>query len=248
VVLTQDCGKALRKEHGEEAAAAAASARRRMATPLVLDLVKAYPAACERHVMQGVRYEEGHLPLELALTRHWGADVCGAILKAYPAAEKVVESAKQFKKPKHAKKEEAKKSGGEKPPATLRLKRWMRKAAEQADADDDVLVLLSKPKVADGKIVWTDGATIAKDQAEKLRKKLAKEEKRKVKAAARREKLAKKKAKADAKAAKAAEADAATAKAEAEAKAAFDASPEGIAAKTEAEKAKVAALLAEAEV
>ena len=72
VVLTQDSGKGL----GADVKAAAAAARRLAAEPLIQALLRAYAPAAAMRTMEGVRFPDGHLPLELAITRGWPASVC----------------------------------------------------------------------------------------------------------------------------------------------------------------------------
>ena len=169
VVLTQDSGKGL----GADVEAAAAAARRLAAEPLIGQLLKCYAPSANMRVMEGVRFPDGHLPLELAITRGWPASVVKMIADAYPAATTTLDQI-------------TRKKGTEKPkeaPTALKGLRWMRKIAEdvKAGVDDDVLLLLPKPKAAEGKITWVDGKTVAAEDAEKARKKAEKEAKKQAK-------------------------------------------------------------------
>ena len=46
------------------------------AEPLIQALLRAYAPAAAMRTMEGVRFPDGHLPLELAITRGWPASVC----------------------------------------------------------------------------------------------------------------------------------------------------------------------------
>lgn len=83
---------------GSSAAAAAADAAyHASAEPLILRILKLYPASAQQRTMEGVRYPMGCLPLEYALSRHWGLEVVEAIIKAYPLALNTIDP---IKKPK----------------------------------------------------------------------------------------------------------------------------------------------------
>ena len=73
----------------------------------------------------------------------------------------------------------------------------MRKVAEECSSavDDDVMLLLPKPKAVDGKIQWEDGKAVAEAEAEKKRKKEEKEAKKQAKLEAKKQKEAAKAAK-----------------------------------------------------
>ena len=88
------------------------------------------------------------------------------------------------------------------PMKNLKGTRYMRQIAEAAGADDEILVLLPKPKMSEGKVAWTSGQEIADVAAEKARKKAEKEAKKAAKLEAKKKKEAEKRAKAAAKAEK----------------------------------------------
>merc|ERR1719230_217026 len=90
------------------------------------------------------------------------------------------------------------------PPTALKGLRWMRKIAEEChhDVEDDVMLLLPKPKAVEGKISWEDGKAVAEAEAEKKRKKEEKEAKKQAKLEAKRAEEEAKRAKAAEKAAK----------------------------------------------
>ena len=177
-VLTQEA-----REDGAatEAAQAAARARRLVAEPVIMAILKAYAPAASQRCMEGVRFPKGHLPLELAIIRGWSLAVVEALAKTYPEAVQVLDAASDKLQKSIDKKE---------PLKNIKGMRYMRQIAEASHADDDILVLLPKPKWEDGKVVWTSGQAIADAAAEKAKKKAEKEAKKQAKLDAGQEKRA----------------------------------------------------------
>jgi hypothetical protein len=75
------CNQVARDAVGDAAGFAAASACRAAAEPLIRAILKAHPASAQARIMETVRFQLGHLPLELAVTRGWGVGVVEAVLK-----------------------------------------------------------------------------------------------------------------------------------------------------------------------
>ena len=197
-VLTQSVGTTANTEAGQ----AAARARRLVAEPVILAILKAYAPAASQRCMEGVRFPRGHLPLELAIIRGWSNAIVEALIKTYPEAVTLLDAATDKLQKAIDKKE---------PMKNIKGYRFMRQIAEQAGADDDVLVLLPKPKWEDGKVNWTSGQAIADAAAEKARKKAEKEAKKQAKLDAKKKKEAEKRAKKEAAEAAKAEKEAAAA-------------------------------------
>lgn len=175
-MLTQDVSNGT-----GDSRAAAARARRLVATPVVLALIKAYPAAAAHRFMEGVRYPRGHFPLELAIAKGWGLGICEALLEAYPEAATTVDPATDKAQQRLESKENLQ---------SLKGLRWLRRVAETSGADDAIVSLLPKPKLGEGRISWISGQEIAEAEAERTRKKGELEAKRKAKLEAKRKREA----------------------------------------------------------
>ena len=119
-------------------AAATTAAFQAAAEPLVVRIVELFPECASKRIMEGVRFNMGNLPLELAISRGWPVGVVEAIIKAYPAGAKALDPEKKRKsfKPKDWKQ-----------PDSIKGCRWPRKIAEDMHPPpaDEVLRLLPKP-------------------------------------------------------------------------------------------------------
>lgn len=123
--------------------------------------------------MEGVRWPLGVLPLEFAIVRGWSEVVVRALLKAFPAAAMTLDPV--FVKTSKANPFDPKKWK----PDSSKGCRWMRKIAMDfyessgtaaTAATAAVLRLLPQPS-AKKPLLWTDGAKVAEEEAEKQRQK-----------------------------------------------------------------------------
>jgi len=174
-----------------DAGRAAGRAHRLVAEPLVLAILEEYKPAASQRCMEGARFPKGHLPLELAIVKGWSTTIVAAIAKTYPKALEQLDGGDE-KTQKKIDKDGVK---------SLKGVRYMRAIAEACHADDEIVVLLPKPKAKGGSIEWQSGADVQHQAEEKAQKKADKEAKKAAKAEAKRQKEAAKRAKAEAAAA-----------------------------------------------
>mmetsp|Transcript_14637 Transcript_14637/g.19012 ORF Transcript_14637/g.19012 Transcript_14637/m.19012 type:complete len:353 (+) Transcript_14637:102-1160(+) len=183
-LLTLDCASYSRQSSnggagggggGASAAAAADAAYHASAESLILRILKYFPTAASQRTMEGVRYPMGCLPLEYAITRHWGVEVVTAIIKANPLALQCLDP---IKKPK------GKDFDPKKYKATsIKGQRWMRQIALNIypPVSSDILRLLPNP-TKDSPPKWINGDIIEKEQIAKNEAKAEKDRKKKEKA------------------------------------------------------------------
>jgi hypothetical protein len=187
-LLTLDCASYSRPMGGASAAAAADAAYHASAEPLILRILKINPAAASQRTMEGVRWPMGCLPLEYAISRHWGVEVVDAIIKAYPAALTTLDPVKKTKgfDPKKYK------------ATSIKGNRWMRQIAENIypPSPPEIIRLLPRP-TKDTPPKWIPGETIEAEEKQKAEEKALKELKKKEKADKKAAAIAAKKEKAD---------------------------------------------------